>query len=447
MTGPRRSRSGVASLVASLSLHAALIGSGAWFLARSLGGPASTEPAAVPREVDVSVATPDIELPAMTASGLHGAPDPRARPRDEPSAGGGGGEREPRPDMHRDGRGGSDESSDRALNLADAIDGLMLDRDPLNRLDRSQVQRLDTGDWRRSHDNRRATPNPMELSFLATGPGKLAERRPPAHSNPSRGSLDGTHAESLGGQLGGSETEPGSGAEPEAGGALSGGERRRTGAGAPSSAHGSDYRLSAAVALARPFVTQGRAAVPAPERGRPEDTLDSTQEVANAVQSLIQASAAGGRRGTGLGGQAGPGAPGSGGPDGPGSRSAANGYGPGAPRSAGDPRQDGYFHGISRKLAPHWRDAFPEWAIAEGRSGLAKIAFSIGRDGAVSNVRIARSSGISEFDANVVRAIHRAGPFDPPPAVFGRTPLAVTITFDALNPAVGREGPGKGRRR
>jgi TonB family protein len=98
-------------------------------------------------------------------------------------------------------------------------------------------------------------------------------------------------------------------------------------------------------------------------------------------------------------------------------------------------------------VAPHWRDAFPDWAIAEGRSGLAKIAFSIAKDGSVSNVRVTRSSGIAEFDANVMLAIRRASPFDPPPAVFAQTPLAVTMTFDALNPAVGREGPGNGRRR
>jgi TonB family protein len=443
---PARARSGLASLVASVVLHAGLIGSGAWLLARSLGGGASITVVEPPREVEVSVATAGVELPSMSAAGVHGAADPLALPRDEVVAGGGG-EREPRPDQRRAGRGGSDESSQRALNLADAIDGLLLDRDPLNRLDRSQVQRIDTGQSRRSRDDRRATPNPLELSFLATGRGRIAERRPPAHSNPSRGALAGAHAESVGSLLGGPETEPGSGAEPEVGGALSGGERRRAGAGVTSSPHGDDYRRSAAVMLARPFVKQGRAALPAPERGRPEDTLDSTQEVASAVESLIHASTAGGRRGAGPGGQDGPGSLGSGGLDGPGSRSAANGWGPGAPRSSGDPRQAGYFQGIARKVAPHWRDAFPDWAIAEGRSGLAKIAFSIAKDGSVSNVRVTRSSGIAEFDANVMLAIRRASPFDPPPAVFAQTPLAVTMTFDALNPAVGREGPGNGRRR
>jgi TonB family protein len=446
MTRPR-TRSGAFSLVASVVLHAVLIGSGAWLLARSLAEAPATEPVEPPGEVEVSLATtPGVELPAMSAAGVRGFPERLARSRDELVASGGG-EREPRPDLERAGRGGTDESSDRALNLADGIDGLMLDREPQNRLDRSQVPRIDTGDQRRSRDNRRATPNPLELSFLATGSGKLAERRPPARTNPSRGALDGWRAESVGSQLGGPETEPGLGAEPEPGGALRGGERRRAGAGVPSSTHGNDYRLSAAVMLARPFVKQGRAAVPAPERGRPEDTLDSSQEVASAVQSLIHASAAGGRRGAGPGGQSGPGAIGSGGIDGPGSRSAANGRGPGRLHGSGDPRQDGYFRAIARKVAPHWRDAFPDWAIAEGRSGLAKIAFSIGRDGAVTNLRVARSSGIAEFDANVLRAIELAGPFEPPPALFAQTPLAVTMTFDALNPAVGREGPGNGRRR
>jgi hypothetical protein len=121
----------------------------------------------------------------------------------------------------------------------------------------------------------------MQLSFLATGPGKLAERRPVSRFNPSRGSLAGTQAESEGSALGGPETEPGFGPEPETGGALSGGDRRRVGAGVPSSPLGKDYRLSAAVALARPFVKQGAPRCGA-GRGRPDDTLDSSQEVASA---------------------------------------------------------------------------------------------------------------------------------------------------------------------
>jgi TonB family protein len=199
--------------------------------------------------------------------------------------------------------------------------------------------------------------------------------------------------------------------------------------------------------LARPMITPGRAAVPAPERARPNDTLDSAQEVASAVESLIHASAAGGRRGAGPGGQNAPGAVGSGGNQGPGSRSASNGYGPGPLRSMGDPRLTGYFRGIQRRVEPFWRSAFPDWAISEGRSGVATIAFAIQRDGSVSAVRVTRGSGVPEFDLNLIKAIRRAAPFEPPPTSFGRTPLELSMTFDALNPVVGREGPGRGRRR
>lgn len=443
-TEPKPARGAVASFGASVLLHAALVASGAWLITRSFAG---SDPQ--PREqtvelVEVAVESPGIELPAMSRAGLRGDSDPEADPRDR-IVFGGGGEREPRPDQLQAGRGGTDTSHERALNLADSVDGLTLDRDPLNRLDRSQVQRIDTADLRRSRDDRRATPNPMELSFLATGKGQLAERRPVARRNPSRGTLDGSIAETEGSELGGPEVEPGLGPEPTAGGALEGGERDRTGAGLPSSASGKDFRRSAAVMLARPMVKQGRAAVPAPEQGRPNDTLDSSQEVASAVASLVHASSAGGPRGDGPGGQNGPGAVGSGGSAGPGSRSASNGYGPGAQHSTGDPRFTGWARGVERKVK--WANAFPEWAIAEGRSGIARIGFAIGKDGSVSNVRVVRSSGIPEFDANLVRAIRSAVPFEPPPAAFGRAPLELTMTFDALNPAVGREGPGQGRRR
>lgn len=440
------SRSGALSFGASLALHALVIAGGAWVITRSLSTAPPAKTVEAPELVEVEPSDDGIELPAMSVAGLGGEPDPDAEPREQAVAGGGS-EREARPDMLRVGRGGTDHSTQRALNLADSVDGLSLDRDPINRLDRSQVQRLRTARLRRSLDDRRATPNPMELSFLATGRGTLAERRPAARTNPSRGTLDGTVAASLGTTLGGPETEDGLGPEADAGGATEGSERDRAGAGVPGADHGKDYRRSAAVMLARPLVPRARAAVPAPARGRPNDTLDSSQEVASAVQSLIHASTAGGPKGAGPGGQNGPGAAGSGGPSGSGSRSAQNGYGPGALRSAGDPRLVGYFRGVERQVRPFWRDAFPDWAISEGRSGLATIAFTIHKNGNVSGVRVARGSGVPEYDQNLVRAVQRAAPFPPPPAALGPGPLELKMTFDALNPAVGREGPGRGARR
>lgn len=48
--------------------------------------------------------------------------------------------------------------------------------------------------------------------------------------------------------------------------------------------------------------------------------------------------------------------------------------------------------------------------------GLAVIAFSIGANGQLASVRVARSSGSAELDALGLDHIRRAAPFPPPPA-------------------------------
>ena len=430
----------------SVVLHVVALGLGAWLLHQSLTTPRAPEP--TPKSVEVSLDESEVSLPTVSLAGLSGAADPEAVPREQPAVGPLGGERTPRPDIADPGRGGSAEASERALNLADSVDGLSLDRDPMNRLDRSQVQRLRTGDVRESLDDRRATPNPMELSFVASGSGKLALRRPPARHDPSRGSSTGGVASDRGAVLGGPETEQGDGPERPAGGAAPGGERDTAALGTHSGAPGHDYRRSAAVMLARPMVPAARAAVPALAKGRPNDDTDSSQDVANAVSSLIHASTAGGRAGSGIGGEGGPGRPASGGPTGGvGSRSAPTGTGPGSLLDVGaDSGVVGYFRGVERKVEPHWRNAFPDWAIADGRSGLVTVTMVIKRDGSLSSVSVTRGSGIDEFDRNVVAALKKAAPFGPLPAKLLPGPLPLRMTFDATNPAVGRDGPGKGRR-
>jgi TonB family protein len=372
--------------------------------------------------------------------------DERVEPEPKPATAFGG-ERMPRPEVGTPGRGGTDTATDPALNLADSNDGLTLDRDPLNRLDRSQVQRLRTSDFRESLDDRRATPNPMELTFVVSGTGKLALRRDPAKTNPSLGSLQGADAATLGSDVGGPDAERGDGSEPEPGGDRPGSEKDVAARGVASGASGNDYRRSANVTLARPMVPRARAAVPAPERGRPNDTADSSQDVANAVASLIHASSAGGRVRSGIGGVSGPGTPASGGIQGSGSKSLPAGTGPGPMQDVGsDPGVVGYFRAIERKVEPFWRNAFPNWAIAEGRGGLATLSLTLRRDGSLAAVSVARPSGVPEFDRNLLDAVRKAAPFGPLPARLGKGPLEFRMTFDATNPAVGRDGPGKGGR-
>jgi TonB family protein len=433
------------ALGTSVLLHAAIVSLGAWLLARS----AEREAEAPPRPQIVSVDTVpagSIDLPKMFTGSVPGS-SASAPPTQAPIAPGGG-ERVPRPDGVAAGRGGTDTSAAAALNLADQNDGLTLDRDPFNSPRQSQVQRLNTAKQRRSLDDRRATPSPMQLDFLATGVGSLAERRAPSRHNPGAGHWSGARPAALGGPLGAAAL-PNGGAEPEPGAPQAGETEPRTAAGLTGPTRGAGVSRRAAVALARPWVPRARAAVPAPVRARAQDNVDSRQEVASAVRSLVHASAAGAARsGVGPGGSAGPGLPASGANSGTGSKSTAAGHGPGSARDgSGDPNVLGYFRNIERRVEPHWRDAFPDWAVAQGRGGLAVLSITLSPAGSVLAVRVHRGSGVTEFDQNVMRAVRQAGPFGRLPAVYAARPLTLRMSFDAVNPAVGREGGGPGGRR
>lgn len=434
---------GSGALATSVVVHAAGLGLGAWIVARSLGTSAS-EVAVDVVLVDPTSAGRGIELPRVGVGALRGERDVPATPEPELP---GGGERVARPDQTRAGRGGADSAPSDALNLADSVDGLTLDRDVLSRLDRSQVQRIETAAVRRSLDDRRATPEPMEFDFLASGSGTLAERRPLGAHQAGPGRMSGESPTRVGGPLGGAELpDPESGQSP--GAREPGAERTRAAAGLTEAPARRGVSRTASVALARPWVPRARAAVPAPQRGSPSDTVDSRQEVASQVRALLHASTAGGRPGPGVGGEKGGADPGSGGPSGPGSRSAAAGHGAGPARDASaDPRTLGYFRAIERRLEPLWRDAFPEWAIAEGRGGVVIVDFTVHPSGGLVSASVHRPSGVPEFDRNVLAAVRRAAPFGPLPAVFGNKPLTLRMSFDAVNPAVGRDGPGRGQRR
>ncbi len=68
-----------------------------------------------------------------------------------------------------------------------------------------------------------------------------------------------------------------------------------------------------------------------------------------------------------------------------------------------------YFRAVQQRV----KDA---WTFPGGSNDLtADVEFSIGADGSLNGVKIAKSSGDSAFDESVLRAIRRAAPFPPPP--------------------------------
>jgi TonB family protein len=421
-------------------LHGSLLSGGAWLLARSLGSappPPPTHLAPTVLEIEA-----DVVLPEIAASGPDSEQPSTLPPPLEVTA---GGRRAPRPDLEAPGRGGERTSAEPATNLASSIDPIALERDPETLRDRSQVSRLRTAWQRESRDDRRATPTPMELTFLATGAGHVRARREASATDPARGVLSGSVASTIGTKLGGQGATT-IGEQPEAAraGSVAGSSAFRYGHGAPDGRDAQEFHAAARVMFARPLVTAARAAVPSETRGRPNDTLDSSQEVAARVSSLLHASSAGGEEGPGVGGDRGGGAPGAFGRSGVGSRSSPSGAGFGKD-FADDPGFSGYSRALRGQLSQLLAKAFPDWAIVQGRGGHVIFEMTLRADGKPTGVRIVRPSGVGEYDDNVLRAVRGVPSFGRLPEGFG-SPAQFRVSWDAVNPAIGREGPGPGGR-
>ena len=202
---------------------------------------------------------------------------------------------------------------------------------------------------------------------------------------------------------------------------------------------GRDHRATAPVGSARPDVTQAPVTVPATTHARPKDNVDSDQEVATTVRSLLHASTAGGAPGDGQGGNGGGGDPGAGGTSGAGSHAAVLGVGAGEIFNfwTSDPRLVSYFRQLHAKIDPLWANAFPKSAIYDLKQGTVILQFTVSASGQVAvSWPPVRPSGIDEFDRNCADAIRRAAPLPPIPPELGVTSLTIRAPFVASNPIV-----------
>ncbi|MFO0659019.1 MAG: TonB family protein [Polyangiaceae bacterium] len=418
---------------ASMALHLLAFGVGGWLMTRSvvLTAPVASAQASLQR----LALTEDGELPVM----LEASPSQRTsleRSMDV-LAMAAGGEETARPDTERAGHGGEREVSQLARFLAQRDDDITLDKDTLSHLDRSQVARIKVSEDRASGEDRRALSEPMDLTFVAVGPGLLKERREHGETNPSKGDASRRDAASEGGARGALVIPEGIGEKPREAGSDKLGSHATPGAGLLSSKPGQEHRSTADTATAMPEASTGKDATLADTKGAARDNKTSEQEVSSREQALSHASTAGGELGVGKGGENGGKAPGSGGTNGPGSVSPGAGRGGGAVMDpAEDPRRIDYIRRLRARLFPLWANAFPRWAALEGRGGHVIFTLTIGSDGSLQGLALVRSSSIAEFDENVRKAVLRGAPFDPLPAVLGVSQLAVTMSFDAVNPAV-----------
>jgi TonB family protein len=420
--------------LASLAVHGVLIGGGGWIAYESLNAK-KTEPTR-PSEPQATMALVVIELPTVLADG---APDPDHAPDPvgivpDPH----GGNAIPRIDTGVAGAGGDVTVAQQAVNLSDGDEFMRLSPDLMSRLDRDQLQRLFVARVRQSWEDRRATPHPMEVTFLANGPGTLEQRRPLSASDPSRGVLAAPLAGILGANLGAPNAGEGDEIRTALGGARLGAASQSPGAGVARGAPGVDHRTSAPVASGRPDVAAAPVAVNANEKGRPKDDVDTDQEVATTVRSLVQSSTAGGLKGAGRGGTGGGGDPGAGAKSGQGSRSGALGDGDGSTFdiNSQDPRLAPWLRQVAARIRPLSAGAFPKSALIELKQGTVIIAFTVVASGAVVGVESPlRPSGIPEFDRNCADAVRRAS-LPPIPANLGWSRVRIVFTFDAPNPIV-----------
>ncbi len=421
----------------SLVGHGVAFGLTGLVLAGSLGRP--PEPAIAPAPPVPLDDTVEIDLPRLADGSVLGAATAATALPALPLARGGG-EGRPRPDMDHRGRGGTDTADDAALNLADRDEGMVLSPEMQSRFDRSQIQRVRSALRRASLEDWRASREPMELTFLASGRSVTVrpERRTPSDRDPSAGAGDHGAPRRQGGVLGAGEGAAGVGeARREVGGPVEGADRSSPGVGVRDGVTGEDHRASARVAFARPEVQEGTPSIPAAVQGRASDTVDSEQEVAQALQSILHASNAGGFTGAGRGGQSGAGPSGSGGVAGQGSTSRAlgNGTGAGFDSDAHDRRRTDYMRRVRSRVAAATGRAFPAWAAAEGLQGIAIVTFTILANGSVASVSVTRPSGIAELDENCRAGVLRAAPFDPLPPEMGQS-YRWAFPFDFRNPAV-----------
>jgi hypothetical protein len=305
----------------SLGLHLAL---SLFCLSFIEAPPEAAAPVPAARERSQIAIEVELELPqASTALRL---PDVLAVPLPtEPLS---GGDLLPRPDTKRAGLGGSDEVEAPAVNLAPRDDEAHLVPAIRSRIDRAQVARTHTGPRRRSPEDDRVGRQPTMLTFVADGNGRRQEQRPAARFDPSGGgwraalparaaAAIGTQAQPLWGartlavapKAGRAMARDGVAAQPLGG--ASDGSRvgssvgSSVGSGVMDRAAGSDSRVSADVARARPQTIDGPESSPTNLRGDQQDDVDSEQEVVSQSPALLRASTAGGEQGAGPGGQRG----------------------------------------------------------------------------------------------------------------------------------------------
>lgn len=409
-----------------------------------------------PRELAIPARALRYEVEVEAMGGGLGTPGARARGRAPSSAERavpGGAESAQNIHAADRGRGGDVTGPNRVIRMLPRDEGVLLFDSPLNNLMDAQTQRIRTAQDRATRERRRATPNPSDDVFLASGPGAHRERRPVSEIDGAAGAREAPQA-SVTGARPSLERMPGSSGEPAlaAGGARAPSAARSSASDAAQGADPSPGRGilggtgprrsdAARVAHARPSVDQGPASTQAERRDPRVRDADDTELLArDMMQSWVEATARrGAREGAGRGGVGGGGTPGSGGGQHEGGRAQA--YGPGDGRfpalDTSDARYRRWFLAQRRRVEDAVR--FPRERALRMDQGVSLFAVVVRRDGTLAVApRLVRSSGFDDLDRAALAAIEAATPFGPlPDDLAPELPeLRVRLPVEFSNPMV-----------
>jgi TonB family protein len=409
------------SVLASLCLHGASL----------VGLPATDEPVRVPTPASSDTIEVEFTLaPAVEPSG----PTPWQR---SPLQLGGPQTRSALDMEARSGKGGVAASEGRALLLFSFVSPLTLQDTDLNNVQQNQVQRIATSPLRATQEERRATPNPDQALFLASGRTGHQERRAPTEHDAQQGGHSAART-------------PQREARPE--------PRPRLVASAPTLAseraqneglrtprgiargQGRSAQLEAAVQFARPNIDQGPAATPAEMNdAKVRDNQDAELLAAALQRSIVDSSTQrAARQAAGIGGESGTqGLSQEGNERGARARPYLPGPGNASALDTSDKRYVRWF--LEQKERVQNELVFPLPRALAKDQGVSIYRIVVRRDGRLADApRLVRSSGFRDFDEAAVVAIRRALPFSPLPEqlISGEDDLPLLIPVAFSNPMV-----------
>lgn len=333
----------------------------------------------------------------------------------------------------RGGRGGDARGAVEFTFLVSHTDPVNLQDGLSNARRDSQVQRIRNARDRASWENRRATPNPGDDPFLASGTGRLRQRVTLARNEAASGSRRERGEASAASAASGDLAARGAAArEP----ALAAEARRDSAGGGTPDGRGARRDGRSNVAHGRPPVDQGPAATLAREAGRVRDDTNAERLASNLLGSWVEASRrAGPETGEGVGGAGGGGAAGGGGSEGAGGLARANGGGRGDGFVPSGRRYRTWFLRQRRRVAE--RLTFPRARQLARDQGVTVLRVRVRRDGTLAGaIHTLRSSGFADLDRAARAALEASLPFEALPADIapGRDELRLNIDVEFENP-------------